>query len=442
MKIFYVSGNREQLPDAVTPLGLLYLMAATPDEHEKVLVDLCFEEDARATLRAAVKDGQPDLVALGMRNIQNNDYSGLSDNLDYYADLVRAVREVSDAPLVVGGSGFSIIPKELMERLRPDYGISGEGEEAFPRLVAALEDGGRGLDDIGGLLRCTESDVVVNPASGFLDMTTLPIPDRTLVDARYGEFAIESIQTKRGCPLKCDYCTYPIIEGRVGRVRDPATVVDEMFRALEDQPDTRHFFIVDSVFNLPPRHAKQVCRELIARDWQVPWTCYANPLGFDREFVTLARDAGCAGMEVGSDAGVDTILKKMQKGFTTKHIRRLNEICRAEGVPDCHTFILGTEGETLDDVRRSVDFLVDLDPHSAIVMIWIDDYESLDAELRAVRVALRKQIEELLLGRVNDYPHWSIPALGVNFSTKLFGHLRRAGRHGPLWQHARLSAYA
>src|SRR5262245_2931521 len=161
-----------------------------------------------------------------------------------------------------------------MRRLRPDFGIAGEAERAFPELVAALAspEAGTRLARIGGLHRFVAGELVSNPpGKGFLDMDALPAPDRSLVDPRYYErYGIESVQTKRGCPLRCDYCTYPIIEGRVGRAREPSAVVDEMFRALEQQPRTRHFFVVDSVFNLPKTHAKNVCRELVARGWSVP----------------------------------------------------------------------------------------------------------------------------------------------------------------------------
>ncbi len=439
MKIAFVSGNREQLPHACTPIGLLYLMASTPDCHEKVLIDLCFEEDPRAVLRDKLRAMKPDLVAISMPNIQNNDYSGISDNLAYYAELIDNARIASGAPIVLGGSGFSVMPRELMDRLKPDFGISGEGERAFPQLVSALEEGGQGLDSIGALFHRDNDNLVMNPRPpDFLDMTLLPFPDRTLVDRYYyDEYGIDSIQTKRGCPLRCDYCTYPIIEGRKGRVRTAESVVDEMFAALEAQPSINHFFIVDSVFNLPKSHAKRVCRELIRRDWQTTWSCYANPLGFDEEFAQLAYEACCTGMEIGSDSGCDHVLEKLRKGFTVEHIHRLHEICRAAGIPDCHTFILGTEGETMDDVRQTIDFIVKLDPYSAIIMMWVDDYETLDPELRKQRMKLRAEIEALLLDHKDDYPHWSIPALGINFDETLFRSLRRTGRHGPLWQHLR-----
>lgn len=437
MRIAFVSGNREKLPDAVIPLGLLYVMAATPARHERVLIDLCFEREPQVVLAAQLAAFAPDLVAIGMRNIQCSDYSGKADQIAWYRELVAVARRASRAPIVVGGAGFSVIPRELMAQLAPDFGISGEAERAFPQLVETLEAKSRAFAAIGNLHWFEDERLHANPApASFLDLNDLALPDRSLADPRYTErYAIDAIQTKRGCPLRCDYCTYPLIEGRVGRAREPAAVVDEMFHALEQRPGTKHFFIVDSVFNLPKGHAKAVCRELALRSWSVPWTCYANPLGFDREFAELARAAGCTGMEIGSDSGCDEVLAKLRKGFTTAHIRALHAICADTGVPDCHTFILGTRGESLDDVRRTIEFAKELAPWSVLMMTWIDDQEAVDPELRARHETLRAQIAELLLEAKSDQPNWIVPSLRVNFDASLFARLRRRGLHGPLWQH-------
>ena len=372
-----------------------------------------------------------------MRNIQDNDYSDVSDTLSYYADLINNIRALTSAPIVLGGAGFSIMPTELMQHLKPDFGISGEGERAFPQLVAALDGGAQSLDSIGALYHWRSGALVANPRpAGFIDLNRLPVPDRTLLERiYYDEFGIDSVQTKRGCRMQCDYCRYPRIEGNKVRLRDPVSVVDEMFAAVAAQPSLSHFFIVDSVFNLPLAHAKEVCRELISRQWTIPWTCYSNPIVFDEEFAALAVEAGCAGMEVGADAGSDSILKKLKKGFTTAEIRRIRDVCSKTGILDCHSFVVGTDGETIDDVRETIDFVADLDPHSAIINIWIDDYESLNGDLRRQRVRLRSEVEELLLDRHRDFPNWSVPALGINFDKQLFRALRRAGRRGPMWQH-------
>jgi radical SAM superfamily enzyme YgiQ (UPF0313 family) len=437
MRVALVSGNREKLPDAVIPFGLLHVAASIPARHTRGFIDLCFEDDPCSALSERLLEFQPDLVAIGMRNIQNTDYSGMTNMISYYEELIETARQTTSAPIVIGGSGFSVIPKELMETLRPDYGISGEAEQAFPALLEALESGS-GFDAIGNLHRFEDETLIVNrPPKGFLDMRTLPRPDRSLVDPRYYErYGIDSLQTKRGCPLRCDYCTYPIIEGRIGRTREPADIVDEL-EFLADKPGVEHVFIVDSVFNLPRTHAKAVCREMIDRDNQMPWTCYANPLGFDAELADLMHRAGCSGMEVGSDSGYDPVLEKLRKGFTTRHIRDLHTLSLEYDVPDCHTFLLGTPSEDFDDVLRSLDFIVDLDPFSAILMAWVDDYEALDEDLARKRHALRERIHRLLDDNKDEFPWWSIPSLGVNYSPELFSALREHGLHGPLWQHLR-----
>jgi radical SAM superfamily enzyme YgiQ (UPF0313 family) len=439
MRVAFVSGNREKLPDPVIPFGLLCVAASVPKRHAKTIVDLCFEDEPFEMLRESLCGFEPDVVALGMRNIQSADYSGTADTIDYYASLLATIREVCDVPVVMGGSGFSVMPAELMERLRPDFGISGEAEASFPALLEIIDSGGC-FEGVGSLHRFEGDELVSNPpASGFLDMNTLPTPDRSLVDPRYyKQVGIDSLQTKRGCPLRCEYCTYPIIEGRKGRLREPAAVVDELVSIVESHSEVNHVFVVDSVFNLPRGHAKAVCREMIERASAIPWTCYANPLGFDEELAELMARAGCAGMEVGSDSGSDRVLERLRKGFTTKQIREFNRLARAAEIPDCHTFLLGTPGETMDDVLRTLDFIVDLDPHAAILMAWVDDYEALDPELAKERRRLRDSVLSLLDEHKSAFPWWSIPSLGVNYDPALFSLLRARGLHGPLWQHLRL----
>ncbi len=441
MKIAFVSANRETMPDAVVPIGILYVMAALPAHHTTELWDLCFEDAPLAHLEARLRDFQPDVFAVGLRNIQNNDYSGYGDNLAFFAQVLATVRGCSAAPVVLGGGGFSVMPQGLMKHLGADFGIAGEGEWAFAELIARLEGGGDDLGAIGGLHYFTGGGLVSNPPRGvFQRIDDLAVPDRGVVDGRYyTRFGIDSVQTKRGCPLRCDYCTYPLIEGRSIRQRDPVRVVDELLEARERQPDIEHVFVVDSVFNLPPAHAKAVCREMIRRGFTTPWTCYANPLGFDRELADLMAEAGCAGVEIGSDSGCDEILDRLKKGFRVDKIRAIHELCTAAGVRDCHTFILGTPGETPEHVGRTLDFCRDLDPFAAIMMIWTDDYEALDPELAAVRRTFRDEIKAVLRAKEDAFPRWIIPALGTNFDARLFALLRRRGLAGPLWQHIRLA---
>ena len=440
MRIAFVSANREQLPDPVVPLGLLCVMANTPAGHDTVLWDLCFERQPVDALRERIEAWRPELLAIGLRNVQNSDYTNIEDNLRYYGQLVDQARRAG-VPVVLGGAGFSVMPREILARLQAQYGVSGEGEAAFPALLEALERGGEGLELIPNLHHLVQGQVVSNPAPAtLLDLDTLRPATRRDVDPRYYQrVGIESLQTKRGCPLGCEYCTYPLIEGRRHRLRDPVRVVDELEAALADQSGIDHFFFVDSVFTLPARHAAAVCRELIARKIQLQWTCYANPIGFDRELAALMKAAGCVGMEVGTDSGSDAILKRQRKGFTVADVHRMHSICQDVGLLDCHTFVLGTTGETLDHVRETLDFLDQLEPFAAILMMWMEDLEALDPALSQQRRAFRDAVRDLLVQRCATRPRWIAPQLRIAYDPRIFRILRKKGFTGPLWQYIHLN---
>ncbi|MBI4703746.1 MAG: radical SAM protein [Deltaproteobacteria bacterium] len=437
MRIAFVSANREVLPDAVVPLGLLYVMANVPSCHETVLCDLLFERDPHEALAARLAELRPDVVALGMRNVQDSDYGSPAGNIDYYRGLIDTVRASSQALVVVGGGGFSVMPAQLMEKLRPDFGIAGEGELAFAQLLDELSAGSRRFERVPSLFYFADGRLAATGHNGkFQKLDTLAWPDRRLVDPRYySRHGIDSVQTKRGCALRCDYCTYPEIEGREVRQRDPAQVVDEMIQAVAGRPEIQHFFFVDSVFNLPPEHAAALCRELAARGPDRPWTCYVNPVGFRGELARLMAQAGCIGVEIGADSGCDEVLDRLRKGFRTADIVAAHEHCVAAGILDCHTFMLGTPGESMDDVRRTLDFCGRLAPAAAIMNIWTDDRESLEPEQAAAQREWRAKIKDVLRSVQDDFPRWAIPPVGARFDERLFRWLRAMGLRGPLWQH-------
>jgi hypothetical protein len=438
MRIAFVSANREHLPDPVVPLGILYMMGSVGERHEKVLIDLCFEDRPLEYLAAQIEQFAPDLIAVSMRNIQNADYTDTAPTLRHYDEVVHTMREYSDAPIVMGGGGFSVIPTELMHRLGLDYGIVGEGETGFVELVSRLAQGSRDMTGIRNLLSGTGAlQSSQFHRHDFLDLATNVRPDRRWVDPRYYEHSgITSIQTKRGCAMQCDYCTYPLIEGRVIRQRTGEIVADEWQSTVAAHPAISHVFVVDSVFNLPPRHAREVSEALIARNLVTPWTCYINPVRFDQELADVMARAGCAGVEIGSDSGTDAGLARLKKGFTVEKIRQARRVCQQAGIKDCHTFVLGTQGESLDDVERSLDFIEALNPYGTIIMAYKDDREAVDPELAARLGEFRSRTLDAISKRAATHARWVVPSLGLWFSARLFSRLRKMGMRGPLWQHA------
>jgi radical SAM superfamily enzyme YgiQ (UPF0313 family) len=420
MRVLFVSANREQLPSPVVPLGLLTVAATARPRHEVVVEDLCFTldtDDALATLRAALERTRPDVVAVGVRNLRDNAYRAEGPLAEYHAALGRCVREATTAPLVIGGAAVTLQPAGMLERTGARHAVIGEGERAFPALLDALARG-------------EVAPAFVQATPGPLD--ELPRAAWDLADPRYfqGDGTV-SVQTKRGCAFSCTYCDYPDLEGRSVRVRDPQRVADEVV-ALARMPGASHLFFVDSVFNAPRAHARAVCEALIARGAPVPWVCYASPAGLDDELVATMARAGCVGAEIGTDAGTDVGLRRLRKPFDLAQVRRVRASFRAHGLLDCHSFVLGAEGETADEAAATLAFVDELDPDLAVFLVFAEDREALVATRD---VEHRAALRALLAREGPKHPGWIVPELGVRFGPKVTRIVRQRGLRGPSWLH-------
>jgi len=425
MRVLLISANREQLPAPVVPLGLLLVAASTRSAHEVELLDLCFEEDPHAVLTTSIAKYVPDVIGLGIRNLHDNAYRAQAEILADYQSLVATIRKSTAAPLVLGGAGFSLRPHELLARLEADYGVIGEGERTFPWLLSELAQGHKPA-------RLIDNGVLVS--QGLRQWSTLddlPLPARDLIDPRYRLLdGTENVQTKRGCAFRCAYCDYPDLEGQMVRLRDPERIADEVL-SRSQVPGVTSLFFVDSVFNVPRRHALAVCHALSARGAPLPWVAYVSPVSLDEELVTAMAQAGCIGVEIGSDSGSEEGLRRLRKPFGQKEIRSAHHWLHAAGIADCHTFVVGAFGETAEDVKKTLDFVSELDPDVAVFIVFHEDREDLAPQVSPHRAA----ILSLLQREAADHPGWVVPELGLRLSHKLQRFLRQNSLRGPAWLH-------
>jgi radical SAM superfamily enzyme YgiQ (UPF0313 family) len=422
VRVLFVSANQEKLPSPVVPLGLLYVAAAVRDAHEVRVVDLCFEPDPILAVKKAIADFDPQVVALGLRNLHDNTYGSAGPLLAYYEEVARAIKEETSAPLVVGGAAITLQPAHLVERLRADHAVVGEGERTFRALVDALARG-----------EAPPRIVLAAAARGETtrDLDLLPSPARDLADPRYFEVdGTGNVQTKRGCAFQCTYCDYPDLEGKKVRVRDPARVADEVL-AMAGMPGVSHGFVVDSVFNVPRSHALAVCREITERGAPLPWVCYATPASMDEELVAAMARAGCVGAEIGTDSGSPRVLERLRKPFTLDQVRRTRRAFAKEGIADCHTFVIGAEDETVEEAQRTLEFVQELDPDIAVFVVFEEDRETRSLG----RARHRDALLELLGREAPKRPGWIVPELGIRFGPKLTRIVKRFGLRGPSWVH-------
>ena len=379
MRVLLVSANREHIPDPIFPLGLAYIAAATQHAgHEVAVADLCFGRQPFARLQQQIQTFRPEAVGLSIRNVDNAAYPLTVDYLTLHQDVVTAVRAATNAPVILGGSGFSIFPGTFMQKLNGDFGISGEAEDIFVALLNALENRLDPGNSPGVLTRHKQ------PSAGLYRQPpgkSSPQWNNGLHPARhsfdYGRYirrgGTGNIQTKRGCIFKCNYCTYPLLEGHRFRVRTAQDVVDEIETLLENYGPHPLFF-VDSILNFPRGHVEGICEEILRRNLSVRWSCYATPVKLDRHQAQLMARAGCEGIELGTDAVDDDQLKRLGKSFDTETVFRANRFCLEAGLRVCHTLIFGGPGETETTIRNTCRAIRTMRPTAVVAMSGVRLY--------------------------------------------------------------------
>ena len=370
MKVLLVATNRERAPYPVAPLGALCVAgAARAAGHEVDFLDLGVSRAPRRALRKALESGEHQAVAFGIRNLDNCWAFAPRLYFNEVRELAEMVRRCFKGPLILGGTGFSVAPHGWMRRLEADCGVIGEGERAFPEVLARLE-AGRSLEGIDGVITAPSNDSPVSSlaARAIERLGELPLPAHDLCGyARYirrGGFV--GVQTKRGCPFKCVYCIYPQLEGRRYRLRPPDRVVQEI-ETVAVRPKLRHFFFVDSVFNDPRAHALAICAELSRRRLPIRWSAFCNPVGFDAELARAMARAGCDGVEFGLDVASPKMLEALRKPFGQEEIRIALQATHDAGLPFVIYLLFGGPGETWADVEETQAFLGGCAPSNAVL---------------------------------------------------------------------------
>jgi radical SAM superfamily enzyme YgiQ (UPF0313 family) len=415
-RVLLVSTNTVTAPYPVPPLGLCLMAEAIAAEqrYEVRLHDGLGDHGAR--LPEVVADFRPELVGLGIRNldelVMRQPHSYLPEIIERF---VAPLRQLSAAPLVLGGSGYSLFPEAILAATGADYGIVGEGEHSFPALLAALAAGGdpRALA-IPGVVVAEHARDVPRGGRAQQPATAAPRPrsvpgsaiassniDRWLDYSPYRERGSYPVQTKRGCPHECIYCTYPTLEGAGCRVREPAAIVEEIAQAQQRLGEVG-FEIVDSTFNDPPGHAEAICREILRRGLRLRLrTMGVNPRGVTRELVELMRQAGFAQIDCTPDSGSAAVIARLGKNFTLQDLVCAARAVRAAAMPTMWFFLFGGPGETERTFAESM-ALIDgeIDPQDMVYMaVGLRVYPGTRLQAAAVEQGVLAASDDLLAPR-------------------------------------------
>jgi radical SAM superfamily enzyme YgiQ (UPF0313 family) len=358
--VLLVNTNRERQPFPVVPNGVACVASALEAAGHTVRVeDLCFARDPHAAARRAVRQARPDVIGVGIRNIDNSDFVALRHYTPEAADILETLRAAAPrARVMAGGAAFGVAPESLLEALQLEYAVAGDGERATVALVDAMA-AGRDPGGIPGLVRRIDGRARLSPPGGGADLDALPPShqSRWLDLRRYERHGgTVPIQTKRGCVFKCVYCTYLNVEGWGYRLRDPEGVVDEM-EALHRNEGVRHFEFVDSTFNAPSRHATAVCEAIVRRGLRVHLdTTNFTPANAPPELLAAMRRAGFRWLGITAESASDSVLARLQKGFDADQVRTVARDVEAAGIGVLWIFLVGGPGETAETLEETLRF--------------------------------------------------------------------------------------
>ncbi len=445
-KVLLISANTLRIPYPVYPLGLDYVAGCLDSRYQTKIVDLndySYPENLTATIR----EFSPDFAGVSIRNIDNTDVLNCRSFLPEYQKLVSQIKENSRARIILGGSGFTIFPVEFMQALDADYGIVGEGER-LSLLLEALEKN-EDVETLPGILTRGKTEIVYEPFEGTIRRWFDPTGPHNRFYLAYG--GMLNLQTKRGCPFHCSYCTYPHIEGGRMRFYEPREIARSA-RELQDA-GAKYVFITDSAFNASYEHSVQVAEAFIEEGVSVPWGGFFVPTVPPAGYFKRLAEAGLTHVEFGTESLSNVVIANLRKPFSARDVFVAHREAREAGLHTAHYFLLGGPGENketlhatltgIDQLEKAVFFFfcgIRIYPHTALYDIALREGQ-IDAKANILHPVfyrssgitveeIMKMVETHASGRLN----WIIGA-GEAKAIRILPRLYRRGFTGPLWEY-------
>ena len=398
MRVLLIATNRHdrlmsRLNAQPLPIGLAYVAGAFTDSRHTVRsLDLMFSDDPSAVVEQAVRDTQPDLVGISLRNLSNHSFLDAKWALPGSRAVIDKVRASSSAVIACGGPAFNILPEPVFNYLEPDLGLVGDAADTFVQLADCLESG-RAHDHLPGLVYRRDGRIVVNPPGQGTGFNHLPRFDGLDIH-RYAQAGFGM-----GVVTKLSSYSYPKNAGEraqpeAWRVMRPVDDVLNELRDLESLHGLRKVFFIDNAFNEPITHAKDLCRALIASDTRVHWNTCLAPFGCDSELIRLMIQAGCVLVLMGNlpTAPLDeeNLMDRLQPALDTCRL------CEDEGLNYTLSVTFGEPGETRGSVDAKLEFLRSVRPSLANLRVGVSVLPGTPVAAQAIAEGLIKDESELI----------------------------------------------
>ncbi|HNY02005.1 MAG TPA: radical SAM protein [Bacteroidales bacterium] len=326
-------------------LGLGYLAAYARLRHPETTFHLL---DTRVATRKESRkffSGSFDLVAM---TVFSPVYSETRSILE------RLRNEMPQTPVCLGGPYVTTIGGEIFSETPAEYAIIGEGEITFSELITCLK-GEKQRTDIAGLMFRDENDaIVINPPrEQIADLDSLPFPAYDLFPM--DRYPLHRMVTTRGCPYGCAWCNSSSIWGRTYRSRSPENIVAEI-EFLLNRYGQKIFVFGDNSFNIEAARVGALCDLLIRKDIRILWSASVRADLMTLDLAHKMKAAGCYNAAIGVESADNELLARMHKNTTIEAIAAGMTMLKNAGIEVLAQYVIGTPGETLETVKRSVEF--------------------------------------------------------------------------------------
>jgi anaerobic magnesium-protoporphyrin IX monomethyl ester cyclase len=351
------------------PVGLMsiaaYLRSNYP--YEVKIEDIRVSGNDRRDLESAIRVYAPDIAGISALTHE-------SGAIPWIAECVKRVN--ANTPVLLGGPHATACPEKAIQIPGVDYLVVGEGERTAGQLIERLLNQ-RDISDIKGIVYKKDNRIFSTGRGDFIeDLNDLPMPAYDLIPIEaYGNFDsmsrtgsgnYMSIFSSRGCPYHCIYCHN--IFGKTFRCRSAENLFNEI-KYLYETYKICDFEILDDIFNLDRERLIDFCDRIIHSGMKVT---FAFPNGLrcdilDELQLSKLRQAGTVFISFAIETGSPRLQKLIKKNIQLEKIKRNIEIAHSLRIHTHGFFMMGFPGETLEEMKMTVDFLVSSKLHTFAV---------------------------------------------------------------------------
>ena len=343
------------------PPGIMYVAAYAEKytDHQIEILDTQVEQLKYSQIEQEIRKRKPDIVG-----ITTMTFSLIDSML-----TAKIVKKVDDGiKVILGGPHVSIYPEETIKFPEVDYLVLGEGEIAFTELLQNFDDKDK-LRYVKGLVFKDNGDIVNTGSREFIkDLDALPSPARHLTPYRKyrsllaKEPTITTMITSRGCPYRCTFCNRPHM-GKRFRARTPSNVIDEMEECA--RMGINEIAVYDDTFTLDRQRTIDICNEILSRGLKIKWDIRTRPDIVDKELLIKLKQAGCDRIHYGIEAGTPEMQEVLKKEITLEQAENAIKWSKEVGIPTLAYFMIGSPGETREQIMQTINFAKELEPDFA-----------------------------------------------------------------------------